>query len=108
MAQEYNEGLAELREVRRKLRGTVLTVGLFSMFMNLLMLTGPLFMLQTYDRVLSARSEATLLALVMVMAFLFVIMGASSDAPWRRVSGHTGPQGVRCHSQAIGPRCAGG
>ena len=75
MAREHSEGLAELQEVRRKLRGTVLTVGLFSMFMNLLMLTGPLFMLQTYDRVLSARSEATLLALVMVMAFLFAIMG---------------------------------
>ena len=57
MAREHSEGLAELQEVRRKLRGTVLTVGLFSMFMNLLMLTGPLFMLQTYDRVLSARSE---------------------------------------------------
>ena len=75
MAREHSEGLAELQEVRRKLRGTVLTVGLFSMFMNLLMLTGPLFMLQTYDRVLSARSEATLLALVMVMAYRFAIMG---------------------------------
>lgn len=75
MAQKQGEGFAELQEVRRKLRGTVITAGLFSMFMNLLMLTGPLFMLQTYDRVLSARSEPTLLALVLVMVFLFAIMG---------------------------------
>lgn len=75
MAQKRGEGFAELQEVRRKLHGTIVTAGLFSMFMNLLMLTGPLFMLQTYDRVLSARSEPTLLALVLVMAFLFTIMG---------------------------------
>lgn len=68
-------GLSELRDVRRELRGILLTVGIFSLFMNALMLTGPLFMLQTYDRVLSARSESTLLALVVLMAFLFSMMG---------------------------------
>ena len=68
-------GLSELRDVRRELRGIMVTVGLFSVFMNLLMLTGPLFMLQTYDRVLSARSESTLVALVGLMAFMFLIMG---------------------------------
>ena len=68
-------GLSELRDVRRELRGIMVTVGLFSVFMNLLMLTGPLFMLQTYDRVLSARSESTLVALVALMAFMFLIMG---------------------------------
>ncbi|WP_154664492.1 type I secretion system permease/ATPase [Gemmobacter nectariphilus] len=68
-------GLSELRDVRRELRGIMVTVGLFSLFMNLLMLTGPLFMLQTYDRVLSARSESTLVALVALMAFMFLIMG---------------------------------
>ncbi len=35
----------------------------FSVFTNLLMLTGPLFMLQVYDRVLASRSEETLVAL---------------------------------------------
>ena len=68
-------GLSELRDVRRELRGIIITVGIFSLFMNALMLTGPLFMLQTYDRVLSARSESTLLALVVLMAFMFSIMG---------------------------------
>ena len=47
----------------------------FSAFVNLLMLTGPVFMLQVYDRVLSSRSEATLVALIGIVAFLFLAMG---------------------------------
>ena len=49
------------------------SIALFSAFVNLLMLTGPLFMLQVYDRVLTSRSEATLVALVLIVAFLFVL-----------------------------------
>lgn len=45
------------------------------MFVNLLMLTGPLFMLQVYDRVLGSRSEETLAALFVLVAFLFLMMG---------------------------------
>ena len=44
---------------------------------NLLMLTGPLFMLQIYDRVLTSRSIPTLtalLALVAVFAPLFIVV----------------------------------
>ncbi len=50
-------------------------VFLFSMFTNALMLTGPLYMLQVYDRVLGSRSEETLLALSILVTFLFLIMG---------------------------------
>lgn len=50
-------------------------VFLFSMFTNVLMLTGPLYMLQVYDRVLGSRSEETLLALSLLVTFLFLIMG---------------------------------
>lgn len=50
-------------------------VFLFSMFTNALMLTGPLYMLQVYDRVLGSRSEETLLALSLLVTFLFLIMG---------------------------------
>ncbi len=64
-----------MHDARRGLRGIIVTVGLFSIFMNLLLLNGPIFMLQTYDRVLAARSESTLLALVIVMAFLFGVLG---------------------------------
>jgi ATP-binding cassette subfamily C protein len=52
-----------------------LVVFLFSMAVNALMLTGPLYMLQVYDRVLGSRSEETLLALTLLIAFLFLMMG---------------------------------
>jgi ATP-binding cassette subfamily C protein len=46
----------------------------FSVFVNLLMLTGPLFMLQVYDRVLGSRSEETLAALLILVMALYVLM----------------------------------
>ncbi|MBX9925652.1 MAG: type I secretion system permease/ATPase [Hyphomicrobiaceae bacterium] len=48
---------------------------LFSGFINVLMLTGPLFMIQVYDRVLTSKSVPTLLALSLVAAGLYVFMG---------------------------------
>ncbi len=39
------------------------------------MLTGPLYMLQVYDRVLGSRSEETLVALTVLMVGLFLAMG---------------------------------
>ena len=68
-------GAAEIRAALAESRRLFLSVGLFSAFVNLLMLTGPLFMLQVYDRVLTSRSEATLVALVLIVAFLFLMMG---------------------------------
>ncbi|MES2473881.1 MAG: ABC transporter transmembrane domain-containing protein, partial [Pseudomonadota bacterium] len=56
---------------------------LFSIFVNVLMLTGPLYMLQVYDRVLGSRSEATLVALSGLVAFLFVAMGLLDHARGR-------------------------
>lgn len=72
---ERERGLAELRAARRQNRGLFWSVALFSTFVNLLMLTGPLFMLQVYDRVLGSRSEETLVALFALVAFLFAMMG---------------------------------
>ncbi|MEZ5751015.1 MAG: hypothetical protein R3D60_03270 [Paracoccaceae bacterium] len=48
--------VAELRLARRAGGGLLGAAFLFSIFVNLLMLTGPLFMLQVYDRVLGSRS----------------------------------------------------
>ncbi len=68
-------GREELRAARRQSRGLYWAVGVFSFFANLLMLTGPLYMLQVYDRVLGSRSEETLLALSLLVIFLYGIMG---------------------------------
>lgn len=68
-------GRDELLHARRQSRGLYWIVGLFSFFANLLMLTGPLYMLQVYDRVLGSRSEATLVALTLLVAFLYGVMG---------------------------------
>ncbi len=72
---ENMNGLSELRAARREGRGLLWAAAFFSIFVNLLMLTGPLFMLQTYDRVLGSRSEETLVALFILVAFLYLIMG---------------------------------
>ena len=68
-------GLDEIRAARRENRSLFWFVALFSAFANLLMLTGPLYMLQVYDRVLGSRSVATLVALTALVAFLYGMMG---------------------------------
>lgn len=52
-------------------RAALLAVGLFSAIVNLLLLTGPLFMLQIYDRVLTSHSVPTLVALQVLVGVLF-------------------------------------
>ena len=76
-------GRAEIRAALRESRRLFLSIGLFSVFVNLLMLTGPLFMLQIYDRVLTSRSEPTLVALAGIVAFLFLMMGVLDHARGR-------------------------
>jgi ATP-binding cassette, subfamily C, bacterial len=76
-------GHAEIRAIERRQRPLFLLVVLFSVFVNLLMLTGPVYMLQVYDRVLTSRSEETLTALTFLMAFLFLAMGVLDHARGR-------------------------
>jgi len=56
------------------LRGHLLSVGLFSAAMNLLMLAPALYMLQVYDRVLTSGNEATLLVLTLLVMGLLLLM----------------------------------
>ncbi|MEM1306956.1 MAG: type I secretion system permease/ATPase [Pseudomonadota bacterium] len=48
----------------------------FSFTINLLMLTGPLFMLQVYDRVMASGSMPTLIALSLLTAAMYAAIGA--------------------------------
>ena len=63
-----------LREWRRDARRHFVTVGVFSLFVNVLMLTLPIYLFQISDRVLTSRSFDTLLMLsVLALAFLTVL-----------------------------------
>lgn len=77
---DNSRGEAELRAARSDQRGLLWSVGIFSVFANLLQLTGSLYMLQVYDRVLGSRSEATLVALSVLVTFLFLAMGLLDNA----------------------------
>ncbi|MBI5921883.1 MAG: type I secretion system permease/ATPase [Betaproteobacteria bacterium] len=71
-------------ELTRTLKGfkrEFYTVGLFSLVVNLLMLTPTMYMLQVYDRILLSRNEVTLLALSLITLFLFVILASTE---WMR------------------------
>lgn len=68
-------GQKELQIEWRKHLPIVVAVGAFSLFTNLLMLTGPLYMLQVYDRVLASGSSETLVALSVLLLFLYAVMG---------------------------------
>ena len=50
-------------------------IAFFSAAINILMLTGPLYMLQVYDRVLSSGSLATLRGLFVIVVVLYAFMG---------------------------------
>ncbi len=76
-------GKAEMSALLKKWAASIFSIGLFSVFVNLLMLTGPLFMLQIYDRVLGSRSVETLVALTILVAMLYLIMGVLDYARGR-------------------------
>lgn len=73
--QNKNQASRELRKAVAEFRSSFVGVGVFSAAVNLLMLIGPLFMLQVYDRVLASHSTATLLVLFLIVVFLYGIMG---------------------------------
>jgi ATP-binding cassette subfamily C exporter for protease/lipase len=66
----------DLRAALRALRDALLTVAVFSGFINLLMLAPALYMLQVYDRVLGSRNETTLLVLSGLVVGAFLLMAA--------------------------------
>lgn len=70
-----SQNLSPIARCLTTAKSALVSVGVFSFFINLLMLTGPLFMLQVYDRVLMSRSLPTLISLTLLMAAMFAFMG---------------------------------
>ena len=67
-------GAAFLRQTLRRSRGALLAVGLFSFFINVLMLTASLYSMQLFDRVLTSRSINTLIYLTVLAILCFIIL----------------------------------
>lgn len=84
--QQHNAPRHELRAARNASLSGIVLCFIFSIFVNLLMFAGPLFMMQIYDRVLGSRSEETLVALFILIGFLYVLMGVLDYARGRVVA----------------------
>ncbi len=66
---------SELGVALRACRNAFLGVGAMSIMINLLYLTGSIFMLEVYDRVLPSRSIPTLIGLVVLAGGLYIAQG---------------------------------
>lgn len=74
-ANAQRRGASELRRLLVQDFPFIIWICAFTAVTNLLMMTGPLFMMQVYDRVLGSRSQETLVTLFSIVTLLFVLMG---------------------------------
>src|SRR3954465_5084645 len=80
---------SELGDALRACRTAFVGVGLMSCMINLLYLTGSIFMLEVYDRVLPSRSIPTLVGLIILASFLYMAQGVL-DMIRNRILGRVG------------------
>src|SRR5262245_16756403 len=66
---------SELVEALAACRNAIIAIGAMSGMSNILMLTGAIFMLEIYDRVLPSRSIPTLVGLIILAAGLYAALG---------------------------------
>ena len=65
-----------LKAALKACKGSFISVGFFSLFVNALMLVPSFYMLQVYGRVVTSGSITTLVMLTLIMTVLMVTMGA--------------------------------
>ncbi|HEX6363995.1 MAG TPA: type I secretion system permease/ATPase [Albitalea sp.] len=92
-----------MRELTARLRPFFAYAGLFSLAINLLLLVPPLYMLQVFDRVISSRSEETLMALTLATIAALALM-AFLDAVRTRLLAAAG----MALDRRLGPRVLDG
>jgi len=68
-----NDNQKKLYDGLRATAPLLVTAIVFSFFINMLMFVSPLYMLQIYDRVITSRSEETLVALTVLAAILILV-----------------------------------
>ncbi|MEM1399254.1 MAG: ABC transporter transmembrane domain-containing protein, partial [Pseudomonadota bacterium] len=64
-----------LRAAFREARSGFFHVGIFSFFLNLLMLVSPIYMMQVFDRVLASGRVETLILLTVIAGFAVLVLG---------------------------------
>jgi ATP-binding cassette subfamily C protein len=74
---------------------------LFGLFANLLLFTGPVFMLQVYDRVLATRSMETLVALFALVTLLLLLYGLLEHARRRTMAAAAARLLARLHPPVV-------
>ena len=72
---KMNEEKDHLREVLKRFKRTFIEIGIFSFFVNILMLAAPLYMLAVYDIVMPSKSIDTLIFVTAIIITFFVGMG---------------------------------
>jgi len=65
----------EIREVLSKFKKTFIQIGIFSFFINLLVLAAPFYMLAVYDVVMPSKSIETLIFVTLLILIFFIGMG---------------------------------
>ena len=73
-ASASRRGASELRRLLIQDFPFIIWISVFTAITNILMMTGPLFMMQVYDRVLGSRSQETLVTLFSIVTLLFILM----------------------------------
>ena len=68
--------LTELDQILWSMKRIFFLAGVFSFFINALMLVPSLYMMQVYDRVLNSRNEMTLLMITLITLGLYALLGA--------------------------------
>ena len=72
---QNSEAVNSLAEILKKSKNAFIHAGLFSMFINILMLLPSIYMLLVYDKVMVSRSLDTLLLLTILVTGLFFVLG---------------------------------
>ena len=69
------QGMQAVEDALAICRQSFISIGVFSFFINILMLTPMFYMINVYDKAVGTGSVPTLLSLVVIAAFLYIVMG---------------------------------
>lgn len=70
------QGESELRDALRRVLGGLIGIAALSAMVNILMLTGSIYLMLVYDRVLPGQAQATLFSLFLMVIVAFAFYGA--------------------------------